>query len=101
MKAGCKFYYEGTYRGKVKMECRLISLNPASEPWNSGLCRTCPVPKLLKANPCYHLALEATVKRWLFFFQRVDIYAICTAKLVEVKSPITCQQGCEHYREVR
>ncbi|MFQ6001212.1 MAG: hypothetical protein ACE5LG_06045 [Anaerolineae bacterium] len=94
----CRFYHEDTYRRKTIKECRLIARNPRSAPWKEGLCKRCPVPQILARNPCAHLALEATIQRWLRLFSRVQVYAVCTARLVEIKDPASCGQGCTQYK---
>lgn len=94
----CRFYHEDTYRHQTIKECRLLARNPYSAPWKEGLCKRCPVPQILARNPCVHLALEATAQRWLRLFPRVQVYAVCTARLVEVKAPASCGQGCTEYK---
>lgn len=93
----CRFYHEDSYRQATKRACRLIERNPNSEPWHVGLCRSCPVPGILRANPCAHLALEATVVRKWGFMQRVQPYAACTAKLIELDNPEACWKGCDQF----
>lgn len=93
----CKFYHEDSYRQATKRACRLIERNPESEPWNISLCGKCAVPGILKANPCKHLLLEAKVSRSLGLFQKVEIYAACAAKVIELDNPKTCMEGCSLY----
>lgn len=93
----CRFYHEDSHRQATRRACRLIQRNPHSPPWHRGLCNSCPVPGILTANPCVHLALEATVVRKMGLFQRVQPYAVCTAKLVELDDPTTCWKGCEFF----
>lgn len=93
----CVFYHEDSHRQATKRACRLIERNPQSAPWQPGLCRTCPVPGLLKANPCIHLALEAKVVRKMGIFQRVEPYTVCTAKLIELSNPDVCWKGCDQF----
>lgn len=83
----CSFYYEDYHRGRSTQECRLIARNPESDPWQSSLCFTCPVPSILKANASPHLALEGKVVRRFFFQKRVQVYAICSKHLVELADP--------------
>lgn len=88
----CKFFYADYYRGRNKEECRLINSNPASEKWTPGLCRDCPVPKIVQANACPHLVLEAKVaKTWAGLGRKVVVGAVCTKSLQEVAVP---QVGC-------
>lgn len=97
----CRFYHEDTYRRRTTKECRLIARNPHSLPWKDSLCKGCPVPGILAHNPCAHLALEAEVRgRFLGLFPRVEIYAVCTSQLEEVKGPARCRQGCSRYRPI-
>ncbi len=100
MSAGCKFYYEDSYRKSTIKECRLIELNPASEPWQDKLCGGCPVPKILKHNPCANLALQAEViSRW-GLFRRVKAFAVCTVKMEKIGDPMGCKQGCNHFESL-
>jgi hypothetical protein len=93
----CKFFHADYYRGRNKQECRLIGQNPASEKWTPGLCRDCPVPKILRANACPHLILEARVARTLAGLGRkVVVSAACTKTLQDVREP---QVGCGHCHE--
>jgi hypothetical protein len=93
----CKFFYADYYRGREKQECRLIAQNPASERWTPGLCRDCPVPKVVRANACPHLVLEASVvKTWAGLGRRVTFSATCTKTLDIVPKP---EVGCGHCHE--
>jgi hypothetical protein len=58
------------------------------------LCDTCPVPGILRETTCKHLALEASVERWLGLLDRVAVYAICTGHILELRDPKRCPQ-CE------
>lgn len=93
----CRFYHEDSHRQATRRACRLIQRNPQSPPWHRGLCNTCPVPGLLAANPCIYLALEATVVRKMGLFQRVQPYAVCTAKIIELNDPASCWRGCDQF----
>jgi hypothetical protein len=93
----CPYYYEDYFRGREKRECRLIARNPRSEPWTPGLCAGCPVPRIVVANRCPHLALEARVGRgFLGLSRRVEVSAVCSERLVPVAEP---QVGCGHCHE--
>ena len=95
----CRYYYEDFYRGRQKQECRLIAQNPRSEPWRPELCRTCPVPGILRANACPHMVLEGRVeKRLLGLRRQVAVEAVCSKHLVEVEEP---HVGCGHCHEER
>ena len=94
----CRFYYEDFMRGRTTQECRLIKGNPDSAPWNPGLCKTCPVPAILRANACSHMELEATVgRRWLVLRQ-VRVRAYCRRTEQIVADPMV---GCGHCHEER
>jgi hypothetical protein len=87
----CRFYYEDFMRGREIQECRLIASNPDSRPWRPSLCRTCPVPAILRANGCPNMTLEAWVgSRWLVLPQ-VRVRAFCTLSQQEVAEPMV---GC-------
>jgi hypothetical protein len=89
----CRFYYEDYHRGRSKQECRLIGRNPDSEPWEPSLCASCPVPGILQANASPHLALEGKVVRRFFLSKRVEVYAVCSRHLVELRDPhVGCAQ---------
>ena len=95
----CKYFYRDYYRGRNFEECRLLQMNPSSEPWKQALCRTCPVPDLLLANACPNLMPHARVDRTLFgLVQQVRIEAGCKDYRVDVKNP---RVGCGHCHEFR
>lgn len=83
----CRFYYEDYHRGRSTQECRLIGRNPDSESWKPSLCTTCPVPGILRANASPHLVLEGHVARRFFFWQRVEVFAVCSKHLIELDNP--------------
>lgn len=87
----CKYYYEDFHRGREIQTCRLIEYNPQSEPWRPHLCKTCPVPAILRANACSNMQLEARVgRRWLVIKQ-VKVSAYCTSSRQPVADPMV---GC-------
>jgi len=94
----CRYYYEDYYRGKETQECRLIARTSSGGRWKPALCRTCPVPAILRANACPSMALQAHVARRLHFWERVQVEAFCTSRLVEVKDPYV---GCGHCHDER
>lgn len=94
----CRFYYADYYRGRSQQECRLIARNRASERWTPDLCRTCPVPAILRANACPNMILEARVRRRLWLLRRVAVEAFCTLMKEEVTEPMV---GCGHCHEHR
>lgn len=87
----CRFYYQDFHRGRSVQECRLIARHPDSEPWQISLCRTCPVPGILRANASPYLVLEARLVRRFFLWKRVQVFAICSRHLVEIEDPYV---GC-------
>ena len=94
----CKFFYGDYYRGRNKQECRLIAHNPASEKWTPDLCAQCRVPKILLANACPNLVLEArVVKTWLGLRRRVVVTATCLRTQQSVAEP---EIGCGHCHEI-
>lgn len=92
----CKYYYEDFNRGRQIRECRLIDLNPRSEPWQPSLCRACPVPAILRSNACPNMVLEGWVgRRWLVVKQ-VKLSAYCRLHDLPVADPMV---GCGHCHE--
>lgn len=87
----CKFYYEDFYRGRSTQECRLLLRWPQREQWTPSLCKTCPVPAILRANACTNMMLEARIVRHLIFWRRVQVTAVCLKTLTEVENPYV---GC-------
>ncbi len=88
----CPHYYADYFRGRDRQECRLVERNPASERWNPNLCRACPVPRIVQANACRHLILEAkVVKTWLGFNRKVVVSAACAKSMQAVAVP---EVGC-------
>ena len=95
----CSFYYEDFHRGANTQTCRLIERNRESPPWSPGLCQNCPVPDVLRANACPHMALEAHVeKRLLGLRRQVVVEAVCTKYLESGFDP---HIGCGHCHEER
>ena len=93
----CRYFYANYYRGRNQQECRLAEANPASERWTPGLCHGCPVPGILRANACRHLALEGRVaKTWGGIGRKMVVSAVCTKTLTDVPQPKT---GCGHCHE--
>lgn len=88
----CKHFYADYHRGRNTQECRLIERSAASERWTPDTCKHCPVPKILLANACPHLVLEARAeKTWAGFGRKVRVSALCTKSLQDVPEP---QVGC-------
>jgi hypothetical protein len=88
----CAFFYGNYYRGKSHEECRLIGDQPQPDQWTPDLCKTCPVPMILRANACEHMTLKAFVHRSMFgFIRRVKVSAFCSKSQSIVTEP---QIGC-------
>jgi hypothetical protein len=70
----CKYFYGDYYRGRNREECRLIGTD-----WAPGLCQTCPVPSISRANACEYLVLRGEVIRPLSnaFRRRVKVIPFC------------------------
>lgn len=93
----CPFFYADYFRGRNKQECRLVARNPNSERWEPKLCTGCPVPRIVRANACTHLVLEAQVQKTLLGLGRkIVITATCTDTSAEVAQP---EIGCGHCHE--
>ena len=92
----CKYYYEDFNRGREIQRCRLIERNPRSRPWRPRLCKTCPVPAILRANACANMMLEATVGRRWGILGQVKVSAFCTLSGEAVDEPMV---GCGRCHE--
>ncbi len=88
----CPYYYADFHRGHSTQECRLLRRSPTPERWEPSLCKSCPVPGILRANACPNMALEAqVVRQWFGLARRVRVYAVCVKYQAEVKDPYV---GC-------
>lgn len=88
----CQFFYGNYFRGRNTEECRLIGNAPPPNHWKSDLCKTCPVPGIMRANACPTLVLEARVSSGLLGrFRRVNVSAYCTRSKQKVDKP---EIGC-------
>jgi hypothetical protein len=87
----CKFFYGDYFRGRHVEECRL--LKAAGEGWSPDLCRSCPMPEILRANACEFLQFRGSVTRPLTsaFQRRVRVSAFCEKANKSVSEP---QVGC-------
>ncbi len=94
----CRFYYEDYHRGREQQECRLIARSRASERWAPKLCQTCPVPRILQANACPNMILEARVGRRFGLVRRVQVEAFCTLQMSEVADPMVGCGECHRHR---
>ena len=88
----CPFYYADYFRGRDKQACRLIERTPKGGTWSPDLCKTCNVPRIVLANACPNLVLQARVHSGLLGLKkRVEVTAICTQTLEPVSEP---EIGC-------
>jgi hypothetical protein len=88
----CPFYYEDFHRGRDHQECRLIERTPGGGKYTPELCARCRVPRILQANACEHMVLEARVSAgFLGFRRRVELSAFCTRSMQDVEVP---EVGC-------
>lgn len=94
----CQYYYEDFNRGREIQECRLIEHSPRSGRWQPSLCRTCPVPAILRANACPNIVLEGWVGRQWLVLSRVKVRAFCLLAQSEVAEP---RVGCGRCHEGR
>jgi len=88
----CTYYYEDFHRGRSIQTCRLIDRDPQDGEWEPGLCDSCPVPAIRRANACPNMVLRAwVVRRWWGLVRRVEVRARCTEYQVDVEDPY---RGC-------
>lgn len=87
----CKYFYGDYFRGRSLEECRL--LKASGERWTPDLCKTCPVPGIVRANACEFLQLHVGIVRPFSaaFQSRVQVSAYCSKVDRAVKEP---QIGC-------
>lgn len=88
----CSYFYGDYYRGKNFEECRLIGNAAPPHHWTPDLCKSCPVPEILRANACPNMILRAEVKVILFGLKKkVLVSAYCTKTNQTVNEP---EVGC-------
>jgi hypothetical protein len=88
----CPFYYQDFHRGRSIQECRLIDRTPKGGTYTPDLCSKCRVPRIILANACKNLVLEAHVNSRFFGLRRsIKITAMCTRSLENVPEP---EIGC-------
>lgn len=87
----CRYYYEDYFRGQETMECRLPR-STESLSWKRNICDTCPVPGILRDTNCPHLALEGTITKRLGLLVRMEVFAICTKHMVQLRDGRYCPQ---------
>ena len=95
----CPYYFEDFHRGRDRQECRLIDQTPSGGTWAPDLCGKCRVPRIVLANACPNLVLEARVKPGFLGLvgRGVEISASCRQTLGSVEVP---EIGCGHCHEV-
>ncbi len=78
----CPYFYGNYFRGHKQEECRLIGEHPAPNNWSPDLCRSCPVPGIVRANSWTNMVLKAEIKqRFLGLKREVKVTAHC--KLIQ------------------
>ncbi len=88
----CRYFYGDYRRGRNHEECRLLEDSVPKQQWTPDLCRTCPVPAILRANACPNMILNGTVHKGILGIgRRVEISAYCTLSQEAVTEP---QIGC-------
>lgn len=90
----CQYFFGDYYRGRNREECRLLAVSNSGNEWKADLCKTCPVPGILRANACPNMVLKARVERifWVFS-KRVSVTAECKLTQKTVAEPhIGCGQ---------
>jgi hypothetical protein len=88
----CPYFFGDYYRGRSHEECRLLAQDARSSSWTSALCRTCPVPAIIRANACPTMVLKGIVKPgFLGLGRKMQVSAYCTLSQGEVREP---QIGC-------
>ncbi len=94
----CPHYFEDFHRGRNRQECRLIDQTPAGGRWAPDLCGKCRVPRIVMANACPNLVLEARVRPGLLGLvgRGVEVTASCRKSLGKVEVP---EIGCGHCHE--
>ena len=87
----CRFFYSDYHRGKETTECRL-SKSRDSLRWERNVCDSCPVPGILRETNCAHLALEGTIRKRLRLSARMEVFAVCTKHMLQLKEAGVCPQ---------
>lgn len=93
----CKHYYRDFHRGRSIEECRLLQRRPQEARWESSLCKSCPVPGILRANACPNMMLEGRIVRHFLVWRRVAVSAFCLESLEEVETPHSGCGRCHQY----
>ena len=95
----CPYFYGNYFRGRKDEECRLIGNEvPPSQRWTPDLCKTCPVPAIVRANACPNLVLHGEVQgQFLGLRRRVKVSAYCKYSNLNVTEP---EVGCGHCHDL-
>jgi hypothetical protein len=98
----CPFYYQDFHRGRSVQECRLIERTPDGGRYTPDLCARCRIPRIVLANACPNMVLEARARSAFFgLIKRVDVSATCTRSLETVEVPeIGCGQCHLNFPEI-
>jgi hypothetical protein len=89
----CPYFFGDYYRGRSREECRLLQAGLTRQ-WSSDLCRSCPVPGIIRANSCPNMSLQGQVEaKFLGLGRKMKISAFCSLNQSEVREPhIGCGQ---------
>lgn len=83
----CRYFYGNYFRGRKQEECRLASPETAHK-WTPDMCKTCPVPGIIRANSCPNLVLDGSAEKNLFgLVKRMKVSAFCKLSNTVVKEP--------------
>ena len=86
----CPHFYGDYHRGKNIEYCRLLQDHDLE--WRNDYCAVCPVPDILQANACEHMALIPRLRKRILVFQpRIFIDAYCHKSESKVDEP---RVGC-------
>jgi len=84
----CKFFYGDYFRGRNIEECRLVGHAAPPHNWTVDICKTCPVPGILRANACPYMVLEGKVEGTILGFRRrMKVSAFCEKAQRAVEEP--------------
>lgn len=98
----CPYFYGDYFRGKSKEECRLIGNQPSPGNWTRDLCKSCPVPSILRANACTNMSLTPKISRKLLLGKReVKVEAFCSKAQALVKEPHVGCGFCHSLGEIK
>jgi hypothetical protein len=83
----CDYFYGDYFRGRKNEECRL--LKESSQKWQPSLCKTCPVPSIMRANACENISMTAKITKpaIALFKPRVQVSSFCKKTQQIVSEP--------------